>query len=318
MALPLQTPEELEQERLQQASEDEARLAQAEASKVDAEQIEKSTPSDLKAMGIAKLPLLLLVIGNQVKQIINPALQNLIQTTLSRFLNTDLCPSQAEIANIKRQRDNIVNQLNRISKTLNIIAITLTGVSTFLNILQVAVRAIDLSKIAAKIAAAAFPPLAATLPVALNTLDQAKTKILIDEKGNARLTKISAIIGGAGLVSAIIGAYILTAVNLLKVIDGVLAKCAPNDSLIPISKETQDIANTQLQAETTQNLTTYQGFIIEIEEVPYTPTVVRRRALGKNQSGIVLIQTELSFTTDNQTLINELKLIIDRDNLKAY
>jgi phosphopantetheine adenylyltransferase len=103
-------------------------------------------------------------------------------------------------------------------------------------------------------------------------------------------------------------------------IDLFLQKCDPNNinSLTPISKEIQDIANTQAQSDLTQNQTTYKGFIIEIETVPYTSTVNRKRALGKNQLGIILIQTELSFTTDEQTLINELKIIIDSQNLKAY
>ena len=207
---------------------------------------------------------------------------------------------------------------NRIGRTLNIITISLTGLSSFLTFLDLAIKGIETAKIVAKIAAASFPALAATLPTTLNTLSQAKNQILIDNKGNSRLTKLSLIIGGATLAASLVGSYILKATESLKAIDFVLKTCDPNTTLDPISKEIEDISTTQLQAQQTQNQTTYEGFIIEIEEIPYAPNVTRRRAIGKNQQGIVLIQTELSFTTDNQTLINELKLIIDRDNLKGY
>jgi hypothetical protein len=315
------TPEKVEEKRLQTASDDQSVLNQQDAETVDAKKIEKATPADLKAMGIAKLPLLLLVIGNQVKKIINPAIKKLIDTYIKKFLDANACPDAATLAKIRQQRDLIVGQLNKVGRVLNIITISLTGVSTFLNLLQGFLKGIDLAKIAAKAAAVAFPPLAAALPALLATLSNAKTAALIDPTtGNSRLQKYQSIIGGAALVASIIGGFILIAVALLKSIDAFLEKCDPDNmnSLLPISKEVQDIADAQLQADNTQNLTTYQGFIIETETIPYTPTVNRKRAIGKNQSGIILIQTELSFTTDDQTLINELKLIIDRDNLKAY
>jgi hypothetical protein len=318
---PIQTPEKVEQERLQTASNDQVVLNQQDAETIDANQIEKATPADLKAMGIAKLPLLLLVIGNQVKKIVNPALKNLISIYLQKYLDTNSCPDAATLTKIRQQRDLIVGQLNKVGRLLNIITISLTGVSIFLTLLQSFIKGIDLAKIAAKIAAVSFPVLAPALPGLLATLTNAKTATLIDPTtGNSRLQKLTSIIGGAALVASIIGGFILVAVALLKSIDAFLEKCDPNNmnSLTPVSKEIQDIADAQLQADNTQNLTTYQGFIFDIEIVPYTPTVDRRRAVGKNQSGIVLIQTELSFTTDEQTLINELKLIIDRDNLKAY
>ena len=313
------TPEELEQSRLQQAANEEVQLAQANTTTVSATEIEQATPSDLKAMGIAKLPLLLLVIGNQVKTIINTSLENLIATYIQKYINTDLCPDKVTLAKIRQQRDLIVSQLNKIGKTLNIITLSLTGVATFLAILQGAIKAIDVAKIAAKVAAAAFPVLAPALPGLLATLDNARTATIIDPAtGTSRLQKYTSIIGGAALVASIIGGFILVAVALLKSIDAFLNKCDPNNTLIPISKEIQDIAEIQAKSTQTQNETTYKGFNIIIEEVPYTPTVIRRRALGQNQDGITLIQTELSFTTDDQTLINELKLIIDRDNLEAY
>lgn len=314
------TPEEQEQKRLQKAADDQLFLDQQDANTIDANQIENATPTDLKAMGIAKLPLLLLVIGTQVQKIVIPTLTNLIKTYLQKYIDNNSCPDAVTLAKIRQQRDLIVSQLNKIGNTLNVITISLTGVSTFLSILEGVIKGIDLAKIAAKIAAVAFPPLAAGLPTLLNTLSAAKQTALIDEKGNSRLEKLNSIIGGAALVASIVGGFILTSVTLLKSIDIFLSKCDPNNmnSLTPISKEIQDIADAQLQADNTQNQTTYNGFIFEIETIPYTPTVNRRRAVGKNQLGIVLIQTELSFTTDDQTLINELKLIIDKDNLKAY
>ncbi len=285
---------------------------------INATQIQNATPSDLKAAGIAKLPLLLTTAGNQVITIIQPSLNNLITQFVEKYNTQGVCLSQVELNQLKQQRDSIVSSLNQIGRTLNIITISLTGLSSFLTLLESAIKGIEIAKITAQIAAVAFPALAATLPTTLNTLNQAKTQILIDNKGNSRLSKLSAIIGGATLAASLVGSYILTATESLKAIDLVLKTCDPNTTLDPISKEIEDISTIQLIAQQTQNQTTYEGFIIEIEEVPYAPNVIRRRAIGKNQSGIVLIQTELSFTTDNQTLINELKLIIDRDNLKGY
>ena len=94
--------------------------------------------------------------------------------------------------------------------------------------------------------------------------------------------------------------------------------CDSNSTLTPISDDVKSLGELNLKAQNTQNNTTYRGFILDVETIPYTPTVNRTQAVGKNSQGIVLIRGELSFTSNNQTLINELKLIIDRDNLQAY
>jgi len=314
---PKPTLKKQNEERQQEAADEEVKIAQSQVNTVDAEAIENATPKTLKAFGIAKLPLLLLVLGNQLKNIIQPSLENIQETYLKDISLQDACPDPATLQKIKDLRNNIVDQLNKIGNRLNIITKTLTGLSGFITFIEITVKGIDIAKIAAKIAAIAFPPLAASLPPLLNTLNASKQSALIDGKGDSRLTKLNSIVGGAALVAALIGGYIRVIIALLNSIDAILNKCSP-DGLTPVSKTIQDIAILQVQAENTQNGTTYNGFILEIEEVPYTDTVTRRRAVGKNSYGIILIQTELSFTTDDQTLINELKLLIDRDNLKAY
>lgn len=314
---PTLTPEEFERQRLIKESNDDLSLSQVEVNAVEPEIIQNATPNDLKAYGIAALPLLLLVVGNQIKKIIQPSLNKITEEYGEKFSKDQICPTSQEIAAIKTQRDRIVEQLNKIGKTLNLITTALTGVSTFLNLITVTIKGIDTAKIIAQIAALTNPVAAAALPTILNTLNTAKTQVIIDSDGQSKIKKYKAIIGGASLVASLISGYILKAIETLNQLDFLLNSCGAQD-LTPINSEITDIANKQRQAQETQNETTYNGFIIEIEVVPYTPTVNRRRAIGKNQYGIIMITTELSFTTDDQTLINELKLIIDRDNLKAY
>ena len=87
--------------------------------------------------------------------------------------------------------------------------------------------------------------------------------------------------------------------------------------LTPLSETIEGIVFLENQTSQTSNQSSYKGFILQIEEVPYTDKVNQRKAIAANQYGIKMIETPLSFTTNSQTLIDELKLIIDRDNLKA-
>ena len=317
------TPQKVEEKRLQEAANNQLILDQQAEGNIDVSQIENATPDDLKAIGIAKLPLILLTIGNQVKKIIEPAIKNLITTYIQKYLTSGICADQATIDKIIQQRNLIVSQLNKIGKTLNIITLSLTGVSAFLNLVTNNIKTIKNIALGLSATAKLVPSPPGLPGIIASGLNDAQTFIretTFDDKGNSKLTKLNSIIGGAALVASIIGGYILIVVTLLNSIDAFLKKCssASSQPVIPISSEILAVAEIQLKSNITQNETTYNGFIIEIEVVPYTPTVNRRRALGKNQYGIVLIQTELSFTTNNQTLISELKFIIDRDNLKAY
>ena len=309
-------PAKLDQLRLTELASLKKKAIQSGQKSVNAEQIQKALPDDLKPKGAAKLPLLLFGLSSQIPQIIEPSLQNLIQKYIP---DVNTCPSPAILQELLAQRDDIVQSLNKIGIKIDQTGKSLTGASDFLNLSLGLINTIDIASIAISAALKIPPvstlPIPGAIPSALNDAQTFIRKTTFDNKGISKLAKIQGTLSSASLVISLTGQYVLKAKETLTIIDSYIKKCNKDANLEPISKIINDIANSQLQADQTQNQTTYNGFIIEIEKVPYTPTVTRRRAIGKDSSGIVLIQTELSFTTDSQTLINELKFIIDRDNL---
>jgi hypothetical protein len=312
---PPPSPQQIEQTRQEESAKAEKQSTQAEQKIVEADLIQDATPEDQKPKGTAKLPSLLFALGSQIPQIIQPSLQELIQKYLP---NPDVCPNNITLNELIIQRNNIVQSLNNIGIRINQLSISITGASNFLTIILELITAVEVATLIASTAAKIIPITPGAVPAALNDAQTLIRKITFDKLGNSKLSKIQGIISSSALVISIIGTYILTVKGLINIIDAYINKCQLNPNIIPTSDIINAIADAQLQASQTSNQITYKGFIIEIEEVLFNDIITRRKAVGKNLQGIPLVETELSFTTNSQILINELKLIIDRDNLKAY
>jgi hypothetical protein len=244
------------------------------------------------------------------------------------FANGCPNPNSPAIKKIITIRNGLVVSLNTIGKQLDNITKTITGLSTFLSLTEIVISSLDTAKTLLS-AASKFIPSPPGVPGAITSgladLESIIRKKLFTPTGEARLPKIAGSIAAAAIPISIINIYIQQLVGILSALDVKLKQCVPDlasnssfPGLTSLSDNIISISAQQIQANATINQTTYNGFLIEIETIPYTPTVNRYRAVGKNQSGITLVQTDLSFTLEPQILINELKLIIDKDNLKAY
>ena len=316
---PIPTPEDKEKERLSLKEKRAQAKKDAQDKKVNDDDILNSTPKDLLAKGKDALPGIIYTLGYTVLQTqIIPSLQKLVIEYLEKYLEDGIqsCPPELQI--LIDIRNKITNQLNKLAKKIDQIGSSISGISVFLKTITTAIFAVDIASIIASQAAKILPLTPGAIPAALNDAQTFIRKATFDKLGNSKLASATTAIASSSLVLSLIGGWILQAIEILARLDVLIMNCNPNATLTPISDDVKLLGSLNLQAQNTQNNTTYQGFILDIVEIPYTPTVNRYQAVGKNAQGIILIKGDLSFTSSSQTLINELKLIIDRDNLQAY
>lgn len=109
-------------------------------------------------------------------------------------------------------------------------------------------------------------------------------------------------------------------INIFKSIDQYLNNCgavSESTPLTSLNSYLQQLEQQQNMVNTAPINQVYRGFVLEVKEEQFSPTVNRRKAVALNPQGIVLLQTPLSFTSIPEVLIQQLKLIIDSNNLKA-
>ena len=284
--------------------------------KIEENIIQNAIPDGLKEKGLAVLGT---VVTNQAMVFADKMIPAL-EKKLEEF--DEGCPTPEEIKKIINIRNNITQQANSISKTLDKVTKTVNKTSATVNTLVGIIKGLKIGKVAASAALKLIPLAPGAASAALTDVDELITNKTFDIEGNSKITPVKSALDGVSVPLALISFYIANFIRILNLLDVAIEKCQSEVtstpiSLTPVSDELIEISEIQNQAEESPNLSTYNGFVLEIEVVPYSPTVNRRRALGKNQSGIVMIQTELSFTPIDQVMINELKFIIDRDNLRA-
>ena len=278
---------------------------------IDITTILSSVPEDRKVKGLQKLGQILIQKGTELEDQIPSSITNLT----SQF-TPGACPDPAVLQSIIEKRNNIVGKLNTVGQTLNVITATYTGVSSFLDVVIFAISNLRNVKIGLNQAAKLIPLIPGAAVSAINDVGDVSDRLTFDNLGNSKLQKQKDRIDSLVIPIAIFSKITQNIINLLNSLDALISACDPNASLDSVSDEIIQTANNETQADINDG--SYKGFTFEVEEVPFSPTVTRTKAVAFNQQGIPLLETPLSFTTNNQTLINELKLIIDRDNLRAY
>lgn len=269
-------------------------------------------PNDLKPQGFQNLPQLIMNQGIKIDTLVKPSLEQ-IKNNLPL---EDICLTEAQTEIILLQRDNLVGVLNNVGVQLDQLSRLLGLTGGFLTVANIILKALVAADPILSATGKAFPVTAGITESIRSDLKTLKEGVLFDEAGESRITPIAQAIASSAISVSIVNSFIKISVDLLNSIDQYLIKCS-DKNLSPLSATIEGIVALEDNALQTSNQATYKGFIIQIEEEPFTSTVNRRKAVGLNQYGIKQIETQLSFTTNPQTLINELKFIIDRDNLKA-
>jgi hypothetical protein len=278
---------------------------------IDINTILNAIPEDRRVKGLQKLGQILIQKGTEL----DSQLPSSITSLVSQF-TPGLCPDPAVLQSIVEKRNNIVGKLNTVGQSLNAVTSTYTGVSSFLDISLFFISNLKNIRTGLNQAAKFVPVIPGAAVAVINDLSDASNRVTFDNLGNSKLQQQKDRIDSLIIPIAIFSKTIQNIINLLNSLDTLIIGCNPTSTLDSLSDTIVQTVNSQTQADVNDG--SYKGFTFIIEEVPFSPTVNRLKAIALNQGGIPLLETPLSFTTNRQTLIDELKLIIDRNNLKPF
>jgi hypothetical protein len=327
-------PEVVVEQRKEKEQLKKDRVEQAELTSTDIEGINNAVAEDQKPKGLQKLGSLVLKQSQKLSKFVVPLALNLIKEygvekleaaleeesdnidELREQLKEEFC--NVQLPQIIEKRNNAVEYLNNTGKVLDAFTLSVDFGASFANVLTTLISILRTASFGINQAAKAIPLIPGAVVSVVNDLNTIADTITFKPDGTPNIPPIQSVVGQVSPAFATVQSTIIKCVDLLDRLDILILLCNPDANLTGMSDSINNIYENELLAEDSENESTYKGFILEIESRPFTDTVNQNRAVGKNRSGIIMISTEYSFASNPQVLIDELKFIIDRDDLKAY
>ena len=230
--------------------------------------------------------------------------------------NPPYCP--ADLEKVLKQLNSLISVLEDACTILNYTAAGLQIVADVIQGIIDVKQAITIAKVAANQAMKVLPVTPGIIPSAIIDLQDIIANFTFNADGSAKQKdRIEGLRTGAYYTS-IASAIVNEVVIVLGVFVDLLNMCGVKaDPLGPETERFLSENRTRLSSDTQQS---YQGFTFQIIQrpLPSDPKIQRNVAQALNTEGIVALESQPSFTGNPKVLIEELKLIIDRDNLKAY
>ena len=305
------------------------RKAAREAAAKAREEANKKTPptdstslvisEEQKQQGLAKLQSLVLnqalVIANQQLPAIITLAADKLGIDLSKDVADYLCPADETIVrNIIGQFNNTIDAINNSILFLDKIKGVIDTTQPYIDTTEKIIGTLNTLLPVLITTISSFPvALPGAVVSAVDAIDIVKEQLVFTPDGLPRLSILNSSIGGVSSVFTLAQGPLSQINDIVSKLSEVLKKCL-NDPTIVIN-ELDPTINSILpstQTPVSNEDTSYNGYSLQIEEQNFSPTLIQRRAVAKNNQNITIVATPYSFTTDNQTLIDELKSIIDK------
>ena len=223
-------------------------------------------------------------------------------------LKKAICPTPDQLEKAARRRNRIVRQLNQIYVMVAVntaLAALFTYIATQLRGIKFQIQNLPFP--------VAVPP-GVGVPFSLISNLEGVKKILDEFVENNKKLNKALLVALVFLVAALIIILIL-----LRAIDNLIFKCAPDTQLDSINEQLREL---EKEAESDAVVATNQinGFTLEVQTIDQNAVgnLKRRQAVGKNAQGVVIVKGDPSFSAEDTILINELAYYIQSNDLKAF